>query len=103
MLISTRAVSSRPEAQTPLLEADEALVSDHEVVQHLDVEQLARGHDLARDRHILGRGRGIAARMVVHDHQSGTVVLDRLAEQLTYADDARVERALVDNGRGDHV
>ena len=35
-------------------------MADHEVVQHLDVEQLARGHDLARDRHVLGRGRAVA-------------------------------------------
>jgi hypothetical protein len=35
-------------------------VSGHEVVQHLDIQEFARGHDLARGRHVLGRGRAVA-------------------------------------------
>src|SRR5205807_10572626 len=56
-------VASPPEAQTPLLEADQALVADHEVVEHLAVEQPAGRHDLVRDRPVLGRGRAVATNM----------------------------------------
>jgi len=52
------------EAKAALFEADVALAPDHQVVEHVDVQQLARLHDLARDGDVLGRGRGVAAGVV---------------------------------------
>ena len=66
------------EAEPSFLEADVALLADDEVVQHLDVEELACFHNLLGDLDVLGTGRGVSRRVIVHHHCR--VVLPKLLE-----------------------
>jgi len=54
--ISAVLLQSLVETQASFFEAYIALVTDDKVVQHLDVEELARFHDLLRYLDILGTG-----------------------------------------------
>jgi len=56
------------EAEPSFFEADVALLADDEVVEHFDVEELACFHNLLCDLDVLGTGRGVSRRVVVHHH-----------------------------------
>ncbi len=64
------------------LEADEALLTDDEVVDQLDVEDAPGLHQLPRRLEVLLGGRGVAAGMVVSEDEGGAVANDGLAEDL---------------------
>ena len=44
--------------ESPAAQADVASVTDDQVVEHLDVQQFPRLNQLARHRHVVGRGYG---------------------------------------------
>src|SRR5262245_48035287 len=79
------------EAEPALLQANISLVTDDEVVEHVDVQQRARVGDLTSDLDVLGRGRGIATGVVVHHDHCRGILADRLAEQLGHTHDRRVQ------------
>ena len=63
------------EPQSPLVKADVPLSPDDHVIRYPYVQQVPRLHNASRDRHIVGAGRAIARRLVVHDdhpHFPGT-------------------------------
>ena len=97
---ATGATGDPMEPQTALLEADEAALADDEVVQHLDVQQLARLDEHLGQAHVFGRRGGVAGGVVVNDDDRRRVVLDGVAEQLGHADDVGVEAADIDGGNG---
>lgn len=41
------------EAQAPFAHGDVASLANHEVVEHVHIEQLAGGDNLARDQHVV--------------------------------------------------
>src|SRR5690242_11638799 len=60
------------EAETSLLQTNVSLVADDQVIEHVDVEKLARLRDLASHLYVLARGSRVAAPVVVdHDHRRG--------------------------------
>jgi len=56
------------EAEPSFLEADVALLTDDEVVEHFDVEELACFHNLLGDLDVLGTGRGVSRRVIMYHH-----------------------------------
>jgi hypothetical protein len=52
-------------AQPALAHAHEAPLPDHQMIEHVDVEQLAGRDDLARHQHVLAAGRGVAGGIIV--------------------------------------
>ena len=56
----TTAVLRLGEAQSQALEREPAPLTDDEVIEQLDIEQLPGGHDLHREGHVGRRGRRIA-------------------------------------------
>ena len=55
---------------------------DYEVIEHLDVEQLAGLDGLLGQPHIVGRRGGIAARVIVDEDDPGGVLPDGFSEDL---------------------
>ena len=68
-----------------------------------DVQQRTGLGHLLRQLDILGRGGRIAARVVVHQHQRGTVLANRLSEELADADDSRIQAAAIDVVRANNM
>ena len=73
------------EAQPEPLQGEPAALADDEVVKQLDIEQLPSGHDLDGQRHVGGRGRRVAGRMVMDGDDRGGLLADRVAEDLSLA------------------
>ena len=82
-----------PPAELALAHAHPAGLPNHEMVEHVDVEELAGLDELFGEQHVVGRGRGVAGWVVVHHDNRGRVELDRLAEHLGDAHPGAVERA----------
>ena len=57
------------------------------MIQHLDVQQLARRVDLLGHPHVFGRRRRVAGGVVVDDDDRRAVAPDGLGEELGRADD----------------
>jgi hypothetical protein len=57
-------------------------VADHEVVQHVDVQQAAGGERLGGEVQVVRRWRRVARRVVVDEDHARRVQADRVAEQL---------------------
>jgi len=53
------------EAEPSFLEGDVALLAEDEVVEHFDVEELARFHNLLGHFDVFGAGRGVSGRVIV--------------------------------------
>ena len=68
-----------------------ALPGDDDVVMHGNSDCRHRIHDLPRHRHIRTRGRGVAGRVVVDQHDRRGAVRQRAGD-----DFARVDRCMVD-------
>jgi hypothetical protein len=92
----TRASGGPTESQAALFEADKAALADDEVVQRLNVQQLARLDEHLGQAHVFGRRGGVAGGVVLNDDDRRRVVPDGVAEQLGHADDVGVEAADVD-------
>ena len=73
---------SKPE----LLQRDEFSTPDHQVIQHIDIEQLAGLNNGPGDGNIIRAGRGITAGVVVGDDDRCRVAPHRAFEQLTNPD-----------------
>jgi hypothetical protein len=82
------------ESQPPLLQTHPpGAVPDHQVVQHVAVQQLSALDDLAGHLDVFGRGGGVAGWVIVrHDH-GRRVRADGLAEEFADAHDRGVQRA----------
>ena len=65
----------------------------HDVVMQLESEQPRAGRELPRQMHVLLRGRGIAAWMVVRDDQVGGAFANRWPQYFTRVDDGRGQAA----------
>ncbi len=100
MPLITWQLKSRPlaatEPQPPLAEADpgrarRARLPDDDVVKDLDVKQRTRLDHLSRQRYVLRRGSWVPARMVVREHQGGSLLAYRLPEHLGRANDRAIQ------------
>jgi len=85
-----------PPLATPSCQTCPPLVPDHDVIQHLDAQQLARCDRLLRDAQVSRRGGGIARGMVVRNEDGGGVGPHRLTEELRDPDAHAADRPLVD-------
>src|SRR3990172_1909335 len=79
--------TSSTETQPALFERDETVLADHQMVEHVNVQQLARLDECAGDGDVFRAGRRVAGRMVVHDDDACGVDLDGLAEDFGHADE----------------
>jgi hypothetical protein len=75
------------------LQAHEAVVADHEVIDKLDIEHFASFNELPGHGNVLGRRGGIAAGVVVADEDAGAVAYNRRAEYLGGAQDGAIDGA----------
>ena len=91
------------EAQAPLPQADVAAAGQHQVVQHLDAQQLPRHHHLTGHLHVLAAGLRVARGVVVHHHDGRAALPHRLAEDVGHPHLGAVDGALVDLGHPQHV
>src|SRR6476646_7375616 len=71
-------------------------VTDHEVVEYLDIEESSCLYQFARHRDIVARWGGIARRVIVDDDERGGVLADRFLEDLRHTDLRGVDRAAID-------
>ena len=84
------------EGEAAFFEADVAVAADNDVVEDLDVEELAGFDEHLGDADVLGAGRGVAAGVVVDDDDGGGQAADRFTEDLADAHDGGVEAAGID-------
>ena len=78
-----------------LFEADEALVADDDVIDQLDLQEAASGHELPGCLDVVGRGGRIPAGVVVAEDQAWAVADDGGPEDLGHAHHRAVDGALV--------
>src|SRR5438552_2728150 len=79
--------------ETPRAEAHGAARGDDDMIEHADPDRLSDLRETTRDAEVLVARLGIAARMVVDQHDAGGGVEDGGAEDLARMDDRRVETA----------
>src|SRR5262245_9346405 len=84
---------------TALGQARIAPTPDDHVIVHAEIEQVGTLHELPREANVLAAGRGIAAGVIVEQHDGGGGLEDRRLEDLARVHEARRQRAL----RHDHV
>src|SRR5579875_1973542 len=70
------------EAEPALLHGDKAALADHDVVEHLDLQQVAGTNQVGGDGDIVAAGRGIAGGVIVNGDELRGVVADGVAEDL---------------------
>ena len=87
------------EADPTVAKRHVGVVADHEVIEQVDVQEAARRERLRGQVEVVGRGRGVAGRVVVDEDHAGSVQADGVPEQLAHADQRRADVALV--GRHD--
>src|SRR5215204_6970324 len=73
------------EAQSQPLERDPASLTDDEVVEQLDIEQLAGRHDLDGQRHVGRRGGRVARRMVMDCDDGRGLLAHRITKHFSHA------------------
>jgi hypothetical protein len=71
------------EAQSQALQGEPAPLTDDEVIEQLDSEQLPGGHDLHREGHVGRRRRGIAGRVVMDGDEGRGLLSHGVTEDLT--------------------
>src|SRR5215831_20944110 len=71
-------------------------VADDEVVDEGDADDLGGGLHAAGEGHVLGRGRGVAARVGVEEHHAGGAAEEALLQDLARLDGGAVEGAAVE-------
>jgi hypothetical protein len=71
------------EAQPQPFQGEPAALTDDEVVEQLDIEQLPGRYDLHGEGHISCRRRGIPRRVVVDGDQGGGLLAHRVAEDFS--------------------
>src|SRR5262249_22500966 len=74
--------------------AGESTLADDDVIQHADADQLAGAAESIGERGVLGRGRWIAARMVVDEHEGRRRQTDCRREDLAWMHERGGERSL---------
>ncbi len=80
-----------------------ALLAEDDVVEQLDVQQLARLAQLLGGVDVLGRGGRVAGGMVVHHDDRGAGARDRWPVDLGCAHDAGVDCPLINGLLVEHV
>jgi hypothetical protein len=89
--VAARSVEDDP----TVAQRDVGIVTDDEMVEQVDVEKTAGGERLGGQVQVVGRGRGVAGRMVVLKDHAGRVQPHRVAEQLADAHEGGADVALV--------
>src|SRR5258708_33190685 len=79
-----------------LFQADEALMTNDDVIDQLDIEDAAGLHELSGRLDIVRGGRRVAAGVVVAEDEAGAVADNGWAEHLGGAQDRAVGGALVE-------
>ena len=89
-----------PEASTRLCQLPhfldqtaEASLGEYQVIEHADAHQLSRTYQTARQGEVVFTWRRVTRRMIVKENNRGGAAAGRLAKDLSWMDDARVERA----------
>src|SRR5947209_11650529 len=93
--ISISSLSLSP-AQLSFTHTHPHSLADNQMVEQLDLQQLARLNQSAGHLDILRAGLGCAAGVVVRDDDRGALEQDRQLEDFTGPDDRRVQTALVE-------
>src|SRR5262245_20057431 len=84
-----------PSQQASLGERDPVVgtVANDDMIVNRKIEQLARFYKLAREPDILPTRRRVTARMVVNEHERGSALPQRWAEDLSWVNERGVQRA----------
>ena len=87
------------EPQPEALQRDPASLTDDEVVEQLDIEQLSRCHDLDGEGDVCRRGRRVAGGVVVDGNDSGGVLADRITKHFRHSDLRLINAPAIDRRR----
>lgn len=69
---------------------------DDDVIEHFDLEQLARSNQVARHFDVRFAGRRVPRRMIVHQHEGGRCGRNRDPEHLSWMHEDGIEGAVTD-------
>src|SRR3954471_8782617 len=90
------------EGDAPVAERDPGVVTDHDVIQDVEVQEPSRRDRLGGEVEVLRRGRGVARGVVVDEDDARSVEPDGVPEQLPDPDERRRDVADVDAGHALH-
>src|SRR5438093_1416825 len=78
--------------ETQLTQRTMIRVAHDDVVQHFDLEKLARADEVAGHFDVGFRWGRVAGRVIMHEHHRGSVADDRRAEHLAWVHENCVQR-----------
>jgi hypothetical protein len=91
-----------PEGDTAIPKRHPRVLADHEVVQHVDVEEPSGRERLRRQVKVVRRGGGVPRWVVVDQDHARRAPADGVPEELANAHEARAHIALVDRHDAEH-
>src|SRR5258708_1236556 len=80
------------ETQSSFLQTDKLpLCANHQMVKHINIEQLSRLHDFARNRGVFGAGCRVAAGMIVREDNARRILTHGIPKEFTDADNGGMD------------